>query len=104
MIRVNDSFCELKSVFLTTKSVGIGQLTRITESPIPDSKAALHPSYVLSRLRRVRLASTKLCRRGAPRRVGLHRRLLRHRVRQRLQARDHAGLGGQELPEDRRRP
>ena len=41
MTRVNDSFCKLKSVVLTTKSVGIGQLTRITESPIPDSRAAL---------------------------------------------------------------
>ena len=41
MTRVNDSFCELKSVVLTTKSVGIGQLTRITESPIPDSRADL---------------------------------------------------------------
>ena len=41
MTRLNDSFCELKSFFLTTESGQICQLTRIIESPIPDSEAPL---------------------------------------------------------------
>ena len=41
MTRVNDSCCELKSVFLTTESGQICQLTRIIKSPIPESDSAL---------------------------------------------------------------
>ena len=41
MTRVNDSCCELKSVFLTTESGQICQLTRIIKSPIPESESAL---------------------------------------------------------------
>ena len=55
MTRVNDSFCELKLVILTTKSVGIGQLTRLTESPIPDSEAALFENRDLASIIQIQI-------------------------------------------------